>query len=184
MSTDIQVTSKGTGEQLIKCPGKVGFSPFPRYCWGTGRQQPPLSFLGTAVLDQALAHAAPGGVGNLCSTTSSRFTNWEPTTGPAVLIWAFSLLASLDTTPVPQRTTAKEMTLQHASRFVQIFSMNSFKWPITWRLTPNQAASYMTATARLRIGLLTDGRTSSSSTPGGDMHCCMLTPASVFFGGS
>lgn len=28
MSTDIQVTSKGTDEQLIKCPDKVDSSPF------------------------------------------------------------------------------------------------------------------------------------------------------------
>lgn len=33
MSTDIQVTSQGTDEQLVKCPGKVGFSPFLSYCW-------------------------------------------------------------------------------------------------------------------------------------------------------
>lgn len=152
---------------------------------GTGKQQAPLSFLGSALLDQALAHAAPGGVSNLCSTTSSRSTNWEPSTAPAVIIRAFGLLAALDPTPVPQRTTAKGMTFQHVSRFVQIFKKNSCKWPITW-LTPNQAASYMTGTTMLTTGLwplvwsrsfcqftsnrenrMTDGRMSSSSTPGG-----------------
>ena len=46
----------------------------------------------------------------LCSTTSFKVANPEPTTDPAFLISLFSMMASYALMPVPQYTTA-EMVL-------------------------------------------------------------------------